>query len=266
MADRPVGQFAIAGASLGELTPVVLLSLFFSGRTTTITSKLLLYLTLLASLPLSLVIGTLRIERSMWITRMIDKLADTSAQIRIRLSMLLVVGLGALATRLGFEAIAGASSLGDPWPGGPGSETQAPAVPPETRCHRLRIPRPGLLRHRRTHIQPVGAVLERLYRAAGQLFHLALLVVADCRRPLPVRPRRRPECSRRRGCSERRRCPSSSPPPPSGFRCTPSGRPTRLHSSPQRLQRHPFPFISLQLLRSSAKGPDMVPEQAHARR
>jgi len=31
VADHPVGQFAIAGASLGELTPVVLLSLFFSG-------------------------------------------------------------------------------------------------------------------------------------------------------------------------------------------------------------------------------------------
>lgn len=31
---------------------------------------------------------------------MINRLADTSAQIRIRLSMLLVVGLGALATHL----------------------------------------------------------------------------------------------------------------------------------------------------------------------
>jgi len=34
VADRPVGQFAIAGASLGEVTPVVLLSLFFSGHAT----------------------------------------------------------------------------------------------------------------------------------------------------------------------------------------------------------------------------------------
>jgi Kef-type K+ transport system membrane component KefB len=111
VADRPVGQFAIAGASLGELTPVVLLSLFFSGRTTAITSKLLL-LTLLGVLVVLVVIGTLRIERSMWITRMINKLADTSAQIRIRLSMLLVVGLGALATHLGFEAILGAFIAG----------------------------------------------------------------------------------------------------------------------------------------------------------
>ena len=111
VADRPVGQFAIAGASLGELSPVVLLSLFFSGRTTAIGSKLLL-LSLLGVLVVLVVIGTLRIERSMRITRMINKLADTSAQIRIRLSILLVVGLGALATHLGFEAILGAFIAG----------------------------------------------------------------------------------------------------------------------------------------------------------
>jgi len=111
VADRPVGQFAIAGASLGELIPVVLLSLFFSGRTTAIGSKLLL-LSLLGVLVVLVVIGTLRLERSMWITRMINRLADTSAQIRIRLSILLVVGLGALATHLGFEAILGAFIAG----------------------------------------------------------------------------------------------------------------------------------------------------------
>ena len=110
-ADRPVGQFAIAGASLGELIPVVLLSLFFSGRTAAIGSRLLL-LSLLGVLVVLVVIGTLRIERSMWITRMINRLADTSAQIRIRLSILLVVGLGALATHLGFEAILGAFIAG----------------------------------------------------------------------------------------------------------------------------------------------------------
>jgi hypothetical protein len=43
---------------------------------------------------------------------MINRLADTSAQIRIRLSVLLVVGLGALATHLGFEAILGAFIAG----------------------------------------------------------------------------------------------------------------------------------------------------------
>jgi Kef-type K+ transport system membrane component KefB len=111
VADRPVGQFAIAGASLGELSPVILLSLFFSGHATAIGPKLLL-LSLLGVLVVLVVIATLRIERSMWITRMINKLADTSAQIRVRLSMLLVVGLGAVATHLGFEAILGAFIAG----------------------------------------------------------------------------------------------------------------------------------------------------------
>ena len=111
LADRPVGQFAIAGASLGEVCPVVLLSLFFSGRATAVAPKLLL-LSLLGVLVVLVVIAALRIERSMWITRMINRLADTSAQIRVRLSLLLVVGLGAVATHLGFEAILGAFIAG----------------------------------------------------------------------------------------------------------------------------------------------------------
>src|SRR5215469_16490169 len=110
VADLPVGQFAIAGASLGEVSSVVLLSLFFSGRATALGPKLLL-LSLLGVLVVLVVIATLRIERSMWITAMLDRLADTSAQIRIRLSMLLV-GLGAVATHLGFEAILGAFIAG----------------------------------------------------------------------------------------------------------------------------------------------------------
>jgi Kef-type K+ transport system membrane component KefB len=111
VADRPVGQFAIAGASLGEVSSVLLLSLFFSGRATAIGPKLLL-LSLLGVLVVLVVMATLRIERSMWLTGMMNRLADTSAQIRIRLSMLLVVGLGALATHLGFEAILGAFIAG----------------------------------------------------------------------------------------------------------------------------------------------------------
>ena len=111
VADRPVGQLVIAGASLGDVSSVLLLSLFFSGRATALGPKLLL-LSLLFVLVVLLVIATLRNERSMWITRTMNRLADTSAQIRIRLSMLLVVGLGALATHLGFEAILGAFIAG----------------------------------------------------------------------------------------------------------------------------------------------------------
>src|SRR5262249_30260201 len=111
VAGRPGGPVAIAGPALREVSSVVLLSLFFSGRAAAVGPKLLL-LSLLGVLVVLVVIATLRIERSMWITRTLDRLADTSAQIRIRLSMLLVVGLGALATHLGFEAILGAFLAG----------------------------------------------------------------------------------------------------------------------------------------------------------
>jgi Kef-type K+ transport system membrane component KefB len=109
--ERPVGQLAIAGASLGEVSAVVLLSLFFSEHSSGIGSKLLL-LALLATLIGLVVVLTMRAEHSMRITGVINRLADTSAQIRVRLSMLLVVGLGAVAMHLGFEAILGAFIAG----------------------------------------------------------------------------------------------------------------------------------------------------------
>src|SRR3954452_4733562 len=110
-AERPVGQFAIAGASLGEVSAVVLLSLFFSEHSSGLGSKLLLLL-LLAVL-VALVVGvTTRSGTLMRISWAINRLAGTSAQIRIRLSMLLVVGLGAVAMHLGLEAILGAFIAG----------------------------------------------------------------------------------------------------------------------------------------------------------
>ena len=225
---------------------------------TAIPSKLLL-LSLLGVLVVLVVIGTLRIERSMWITRMINKLADTSAQIRIRLSMALVVGLGALATHLGFEPILGAfivlcrifldghgcrasrsggcgtqppqdggkgtqppyrpppavtsdacealssrdlrQSLhrrGDPSPGGPGCRTQAPAVPPRNSMPSAMDSSSRSSCHQRPHVQPVGAVLERLYLAAGAALPAGPPGRArTARRPLPVRPSQHPRCRRR---------------------------------------------------------------------
>jgi len=198
VADRPVGQFAIAGASLGEISPVVLLSLFFSGRAAAIGPKLLLLLSLLGVLVVLLVIGTLRIEHSMWITRMINRLADTSAQIRIRLSVLLVVGLGALATHLGFEAILGAFIAGailrlvdaD-------AEHKHPLFHPKLDAigYGFLIP---VFFVTSGHIQPVGAVLERLYLAAGATVPAGPAGrTRTARRPVLVRPAQHPRCRRR---------------------------------------------------------------------
>jgi len=265
VADRPVGQFAIAGASLGELTPVVLLSLFFSGRTTAITSKLLL-LTLLGVLIVLVVIGTLRIERSMWITRMLDKLADTSAQIRIRLSMLLVVGLGALATRLGFEAILGAFIAG----------AILGLVDPDAE-HKHPLFHPKLDAIGYGFLVPVFFVtsgltfnLSVLFSSASTvlrvpLFLLALLVV----RGLPAVLYRSALASIRDVAAAGLLQATSLP-----FIVAATTIGLQVHAiGPANAAALVaaglfsvilFPVISLQLLRSSAKGPDMVPEQAHA--
>ncbi|MFG3323640.1 cation:proton antiporter [Streptomyces sp. NPDC048171] len=109
--DRPVGQLIIGGASAGEFTAVALLSLFFSEHASGPAVRLLLLLGLVCLTGL-VVVTSMRAGRSLWLSRTVLKLADTSAQIRIRLTMLLIVGLSALAMHLGFEAILGAFIAG----------------------------------------------------------------------------------------------------------------------------------------------------------
>ncbi|MFI6737081.1 cation:proton antiporter [Nonomuraea sp. NPDC050451] len=109
--DRPVGQVTIGGASAGEISAVVLLSLFFSEHSSGPGSRLLLLLSLIG-LAVLIVLASMQAGRSMWLSRAVEMLADTSAQVRVRLSMFLVVGLSAMALHLGFEAILGAFVAG----------------------------------------------------------------------------------------------------------------------------------------------------------
>ena len=109
--DKPVGRLAIAGASAGEIAAVVVLSVGLAGSDTPPAGKLLLLGLLLLGLGAiaAVVIGA---EHSMRITEIIRRSADTSAQIRIRLTVLLVAGLALAAEGLGFEAILGAFLAG----------------------------------------------------------------------------------------------------------------------------------------------------------
>jgi Kef-type K+ transport system membrane component KefB len=266
VADRPVGQFAIAGASLGEVTPVVLLSLFFSGRATAIGPKLLL-LSLLGVLIVLVVVATLRIERSMWITRMINRLADTSAQIRIRLSILLVVGLGALATHLGFEAILGAFIAGailrlvdaD-------AEHKHPLFHPKLDAigYGFLIPVFFVTSGLTFNLSVLFSSASTLLRVP--LFLLALLVV----RGLPAVLYRSALGSIRDVAAAGLLQATSLP-----FIVAATTIGLQLHAirpanaaalvAAGLFSVILFPIISLQLLRSSAQGPSTVPEQAHVR-
>ena len=266
VADRPVGQFAIAGASLGELTPVVLLSLFFSGRATALGPRLLL-LSLLGVLVVLVVIGTLRVERSMWITTMINRLADTSAQIRVRLSVLLVVGLGAVATHLGFEAILGAFIAG--------------AI---LRLVDADAEHKHPLFHPKLDAIGYGFLIPVFFVTSGLTFNLSVLFSSastsapgaavpagppgrarTTRRSLPARPAQHPRC-RRRGTApgdvaafHRRRHHYRT----SGHAIRPANAAALVAAG--LFSVIIFPVISLQLLRPSAQDPAIAAEQAQVR-
>jgi Kef-type K+ transport system membrane component KefB len=111
VAGRRVGRLTIAGASAGEVTSVVLLSVFFSQRGGALGGRLLL-LGLLVLFAVTVVVAVRGAQRSMRVTDVIGRLADTTAQIRVRLAVLLLVGLAAVAAELGFEAILGAFLAG----------------------------------------------------------------------------------------------------------------------------------------------------------
>ncbi len=108
---RPVGLLVVAGASLGELAALVLLGLVATERSGGPGSVALLLFVLLGVAVL-LLAGTARAASSPQVRRVVTRLADTTAQIRVRLAVLLVIGLAAVAEGLGFEAVLGAFLAG----------------------------------------------------------------------------------------------------------------------------------------------------------
>src|SRR6185503_3543003 len=108
---RPIGRIAIAGASAGEVAAVVLLSVGLAESDTPLAGRILLLVLLLAGLA-AIGLAVAGVEHSMPLTALVARLADTSAQIRVRWTVLLVAGLALAAQALGFEAILGAFLAG----------------------------------------------------------------------------------------------------------------------------------------------------------
>ena len=104
------GQLIIAAASIADFGAIILLSIFFSGEGGTGSTLLLLgALFALAAVVLLVVRGA---ERSMRLREDLVRLQDTTAQIRVRGAMVLLVGFAAVAEALGLEAILGAFAAG----------------------------------------------------------------------------------------------------------------------------------------------------------
>ena len=105
------GQLIIAAASIADFGAVILLSLFFSEESTGLAARLLL-LAGLALVVALLAFALIRAGRGARADRVFRMLMDTTAQIRIRFAMVLLVAFLALAQGLGFEAILGAFLAG----------------------------------------------------------------------------------------------------------------------------------------------------------
>jgi len=107
----PFGQVVVAGASIAEVGPIVLLSLFFSGESSALGSKIAL---LVGFFVFVVAVGLvlLGLQRSMRISATLVRLQDTTAEIRVRGAFLLLALFVVLASRFGLEAILGAFLAG----------------------------------------------------------------------------------------------------------------------------------------------------------
>ena len=201
------GQLVIVGATLGDFTAVLLLSLLFSRDASGTGSKLIL-LGVFVALIVLVTVSIAGWGRTMRISAVLVRLQDSTAQIRVRGAMLLLVLLVVLAEKTGLETILGAFLAGavvslidrD-------TAHTHPLFRRQARRHRVRVPRPGVLRRQRRPLRPPRAARRRLHAGAG----------ADLPRRPPDRPgapggalpsrarvrrgrRSRPACSRPPRC------------------------------------------------------------------
>ncbi len=105
-----LGQVVIAAGSIADFGAIILLSVFFTGEGGT--GATLLLIGSLFALVAAVLIVVRGAGRSRRIGADLRRLQDTTAQIRVRGAMVLLVGFAAIAEALGLEAILGAFAAG----------------------------------------------------------------------------------------------------------------------------------------------------------
>jgi Kef-type K+ transport system membrane component KefB len=111
-ADSEVGRLTIAGATVADFAAIVLLSLFFSTGGSGGPAASLVLLALLALLGVAVAAGLARLGMVAGVERLLVRLQDTTAEIRVRFAVVLLVGFVTLASHLGLETILGAFVAG----------------------------------------------------------------------------------------------------------------------------------------------------------
>jgi Kef-type K+ transport system membrane component KefB len=106
------GQLVIAAASIADFGAIILLSVFFSGKGSTDTTATLILLGLFGFVVALVGLAIAGVEHSMGLSRVLLRLQDTTAQIRVRAAFVLLIGFAALAQNVGLETILGAFAAG----------------------------------------------------------------------------------------------------------------------------------------------------------
>src|ERR1700759_5135278 len=106
------GQLVIAAASIADFGAIILLSLFFSGRGSTSTAGTLILLGVFGLVVVLVGVAIAGVEHSMSLSRVLRRLQDTTAQIRVRAAFVLLIGFTALADQVGLATILGAFAAG----------------------------------------------------------------------------------------------------------------------------------------------------------
>jgi Kef-type K+ transport system membrane component KefB len=104
------GQLVVAAGTIADFGAVILLSIFFSGEGGVGSTLLLIGSLVLLAGVVFIVVKTA--ERSRLIRDDLIRLQDTTAQIRVRGAVVLLVGFAAIADSLGLETILGAFMAG----------------------------------------------------------------------------------------------------------------------------------------------------------
>jgi Kef-type K+ transport system membrane component KefB len=109
--DRDLGQLIVAAASVADFGAILLLSLVFAeSEGGPVSRVVLLGLFALLVVATALILG--RAGRSVRLDTLLVRLQDTTAEIRVRIAVLLLVGFTALAAAAGVEIILGAFLAG----------------------------------------------------------------------------------------------------------------------------------------------------------
>jgi Kef-type K+ transport system membrane component KefB len=109
--DSQVGRFTIAGASIADFGAVLLLSIFFSMSKGSATGKLILLAGFVVLIVAALA-ALSRLGKSHRLSSVLVMLQDTTAEIRVRFAVVLLILFVVLASKFGLETILGAFLAG----------------------------------------------------------------------------------------------------------------------------------------------------------